>query len=453
MASEHSSISRANNSHSSLHLDESQSSRTISDLPVTSDLTLLRRREVEVGMVLGRGRYSEVSTIERLHFKKADAKKSLRPDGRYVMKHIQNKLFAHRGHRRVARDLTNAIADLVTEAMYLSKIRHPNIIRLRGLTKGGTSVLKRPGANAEDYFLVLDRMEETLEHRIHQKWKLKPQTTALVLDKTRYAWQMASALSYLHEHQIIYRDAKPSNMGFLRNPPDSPHPDRLQLFDFGLARELDEPPPAQGKKQRLYSLSASGTRRYMAPEIFNKEGKYNYSCDVYSWAIVYYECLSHVKPFADFTTQSHEELVCRLGGRPKLREIEWPDADGVSEEVEALLATAWHQDLLQRPSMARICEQLEDLLKRQGVVSEPSALAGYNNMNEENAIQVQQHFFANDPSAVIFLQKKTSTSELTVATDPIASDSEVDEDQANARWSLTSGRSSISSLNSIPRTN
>jgi serine/threonine protein kinase len=42
---------------------------------------------------------------------------------------------------------------------------------------------------------------------------------------------IASALSYLHEHGVIYRDLKPGNIGFDANSV-------VKLFDFGLSREL-----------------------------------------------------------------------------------------------------------------------------------------------------------------------------------------------------------------------
>ena len=225
-----------NNDSSMLLVDHSQStvSTTLADLPFTLDIPLLRRRDLEVGPLLGKGRYSQVHSITSIRFPSSTTTSSAtngeyrdhrndagtsdnddtnqtaeqqrqeqQPCRRYVMKHLQNKLFENRTHRRFAKDLTNALADLVLEAMYLSKLRHPNIITLRGLTLGGTSVLKRKGAVADDYFLILDQLDQTLDRRIHQTWKQKNDNTVeLVLTKTRYALQIADALSYLHDHQV-----------------------------------------------------------------------------------------------------------------------------------------------------------------------------------------------------------------------------------------------------------
>ncbi|CAB9523215.1 MAP kinase-activated protein kinase 2 (Fragment) [Seminavis robusta] len=468
----------------------SVSTRTLADLPFTADLPLYRRKDLEIGELLGRGRFSQVHAIDRIRHRTPGDNEYAYTEHRYVMKHIQNKLFASRHHRKFAKDLTSAIADLVTEAMYLTKLRHPHIVQLRGLTLGGTSVLKRKGAVGGDYFLLLDSMEETLDQRIQLTWKKlyatgrksssnssseqqqqQPrQPLSLLLAKTRYAWQMADAIKYLHDHQILYRDLKPENVGFILDS-SAPHDDndgdgddkkqyKLQLFDFGLARELDEPASNESK---LYSLSASGTRRYMAPETFNPPGKYNYKADVYSWAMVLYEMLSHIKPFALFTCQLHEELVCRLGGRPRIKEIQWPaecqtdeSARLLARELETLLHQAWNQNLQQRLSMAAVCDRVQEILQHQGQAAQQrveieedydqqrlsAKLKSLSNNNNSSAN-------LEDSAAMIIFQKKTSTSELTIATESMASDSELDEDHPRGRWSHSSARSSISSKGTL----
>jgi serine/threonine protein kinase len=430
-------------------LDRSSSTSSLADLPFSTDLPVFQRKDLTVGRLLGRGRFSQVHAID-------DHVEGLPEDRTYVMKHLQRKLFENRSHRRFAKDLTNALADLVLEAMYLSKfanMNHPHIVKLRGLTMGGTSVLKREGATHQDYFLILDRMEETLDQRIRTWKKQHPanNTTSLLVTKTEYALQIASALQFLHSQRILYRDCKPENIGFTSGD------NTLQLFDFGLARELAQGP--EEAPNRMYTLSASGTRRYMAPEIFLQR-KYGYKADCYSFAMVFYELLAMTKPFADFTTASHEELVCRLGGRPRLSEIEWPcdddddednsdDTDDVdaSEEIDNycpkehdplpqdvvdILQQAWSQSTYERLSMADISERLHSALERhERFIERQQHLKRISNATDytEDSIAtttsailpsvLQQHLQAGN-----VLKKKQSTSELTVSTDPIGSDSE-----------------------------
>jgi hypothetical protein len=197
----------------------------------------------------------------------------------------------------------------------------------------------------------------------------------------------------------------------------------------------------------------------MAPEVFNKSGKYNYKADVYSWSMCCFEMMSHAKPFALFNRQLHEELVCRLGGRPKMTEILWPaecnseeGAAKMAEDWAALLQATWTQNLHARLSIAKVCEQVQELLKRQGVERQGQGLSAQlrslprmNHVTSYNHnSQSESNNSGDDTAAMIFFQKKASASELTVATETMASDSELDDDQPRGRWSHSSARSGSS---------
>jgi len=64
--------------------------------------------------------------------------------------------------------------------------------------------------------------------------------------------QMCSALDHIHHHRIVHRDVKPSNIML------DEEGERSVLFDFGLAHDLDGPPPPEG---RVY-----GSPMFLAPE-------------------------------------------------------------------------------------------------------------------------------------------------------------------------------------------
>lgn len=74
------------------------------------------------------------------------------------------------------------------------------------------------------------------------------------------AVDVARGLEYLHSNRIIFRDLKPSNVGFLREG-------TIKLFDFGLAREI------LSDDHRM--TPNTGSLRWMAPEV-NKGEHYGY---------------------------------------------------------------------------------------------------------------------------------------------------------------------------------
>src|SRR2546421_6587809 len=225
--------------------------------------------------LLGQGGFAEVYLGEHIYLKSRAALKVL--------------------HTQLSEQDT---ASFVLEAQTLANLSHPHNVRVLDFAvQDGTP------------FLVIEYASHgTLRHRHAKGTRLPPETVAL------YVQQVASALQYAHDQQLIHRDVKPENL-LLNERFD------LLLSDFGL-----------GMFAR-HTLSQSiqefaGTALYMAPEQIR--GKPRPASDQYALGVVVYEWLTGDRPFRG----SLAEIVTQHLARPPpcLRE-RVPTLSSVLEEV------------------------------------------------------------------------------------------------------------------------
>lgn len=167
----------------------------------------------------------------------------------------------------------------------------------------------------------------------------------------RYAEHAAAALDYAHEHGIVHRDVKPSNLLL--------HPDgRLLLADFGIARLMDqtdggaagevELPPLEigGEHALTQTGSAMGTPEYMAPEQVRGEAA-GAAADIYALGIVTYVMLAGRSPFAGGDTNT--VLARQLADPPlPLRTIRGE----ITPRMEEVIFWALAKDPKDRPATA-----------------------------------------------------------------------------------------------------
>ncbi|XP_041812326.1 serine/threonine-protein kinase Nek4 isoform X2 [Chelmon rostratus] len=208
--------------------------------------------------VVGKGSYGEVNLVKH----KTDRKQ-------YVIKKL-NLITSSKRERRAAEQ----------EAQLLSQLRHPNIVTYRESWEGDDCQL----------YIVMGFCEGgDLYHR------LKQQKGELLPERQVVEWfvQIAMALQYLHERNILHRDLKTQNIFLTKT-------NIIKVGDLGIARVLEN--------QNDMASTLIGTPYYMSPELFSNK-PYNHKSDVWALGCCVYEMstLKHA-----FNAKDMNSLVYRI---------------------------------------------------------------------------------------------------------------------------------------------
>ncbi|XP_074486642.1 serine/threonine-protein kinase Nek4 isoform X2 [Sebastes fasciatus] len=208
--------------------------------------------------VVGKGSYGEVNLVKH----KTDRKQ-------YVIKKL-NLTTSSKRERRAAEQ----------EAQLLSQLRHPNIVTYRESWEGDDCQL----------YIVMGFCEGgDLYHR------LKQQKGELLPERQVVEWfvQIAMALQYLHERNILHRDLKTQNIFLTKT-------NIIKVGDLGIARVLEN--------QNDMASTLIGTPYYMSPELFSNK-PYNHKSDVWALGCCVYEMstLKHA-----FNAKDMNSLVYRI---------------------------------------------------------------------------------------------------------------------------------------------
>eukprot|EP00117_Sycon_ciliatum_P025517 scpid2720/ scgid5797/ Leucine-rich repeat serine/threonine-protein kinase 1 len=179
----------------------------------------------------------------------------------------------------------------------LANLNHDNIVKLLGVNRKPLRMImaRAPAGNLKNWLGK------------YRSQSIKLPSDVLLACLT----QMASALEYLHDKQIIYRDLKPGNTLVWSFPaptpigsPEDKTPVLIRLADYGIS-QFCSPSGIKGLKD--------GTRVYMAPEVVQYGGKetFNEKIDVYAYGANMYELLALSPPYANECMLSITEQIKR----------------------------------------------------------------------------------------------------------------------------------------------
>lgn len=216
-------------------------------MPLQTGQVLLERYRID--QLLGEGTFGYVYQATDLFSNTYVAIKELRPD----------LLYDSDAFRRFTRE-----ADAVRE------LDHPNIVAGYGLETTETG-----------YYIVMEYMDAgNLADLLHERGSLTPEESVSV------TLQILNALTTIHQHGIIHRDIKPTNILFSQDG-------CIKLGDFGTAHI-----PIRGEQSLTIAGTVIGTINHMSPE--QARGlRVDARSDIYEVGALLYEMLAG-RPYQNF---------------------------------------------------------------------------------------------------------------------------------------------------------
>jgi hypothetical protein len=245
------------------------------------------------------------------------------------------------------------------ESEVLARLCHPDVVRVVGWSES------RNGVNKS---IVMELMQEDLSNFLRERLDNNESEGSAdvplsILAAVHLMLQVARGLKYLHSRRVAHRDVKSRNIlvKSLSGAPELEYSEgylNAKLADFGLSKTKNSSTRYANQTPNV------GTRRWMAPEVFEiikdnmdsdsvplPEIAHPFKADVYSFAIVCYEILTGKEPFEDERMSDLYKRVVLEHARPELPEI-------CPIRLVSFIRRCWDRDPLSRPDFPEICKEL-----------------------------------------------------------------------------------------------
>jgi len=219
------------------------------------------------------------------------------------------------------------------EILTVARLQHPHIV----------PILKAGELDGIPYFVMPHVDGESLDVTLRRTGRLGVRETLGILK------DVARALAFAHERNVVHRDIKPGNILLSSGS--------ATVTDFGVSKALSSARRSGEKGNGLTNTGMSlGTILYMAPEQAAGDPEIDGRADIYSLGVTAYEMLSGTAPFANLNPR--EMLTARLTLPPVPLSTVRKD---VPAGLERLIARCLAIDPAHRPqTAAALVEALED---------------------------------------------------------------------------------------------
>ncbi len=247
------------------------------------------------------------------------------------------------------------VARFFREAQAAAALRSPHVVQI--LDHGVDGVP----------YIAMELLEgETLEQRLERHGVLPYHQTAEIMT------HVARAISKAHEVGIVHRDLKPGNVFIVKNDDE----EVAKVLDFGIAKVTPVAGLEEGANVATRTGSLVGTPCYMSPEQALGHKTIDYRSDLWSLAVIAFECVVGKRPF---DSEALGDLIVAICARPipvpskmgkvpegfdawwakaSCREVEgrFQSAKELAEALRAVLApeTISHRTRLTQPSSPSI---------------------------------------------------------------------------------------------------
>lgn len=224
------------------------------------------------------------------------------------------------------------ISNFVREVNITLKLNHPAILRTIGYNPID------PNNEPQPFLLFECPSNKTLDEIIGWDNDMKDYVNWDDTKKLIVIYGIASAMAYLHSHNIIHRDLNVYNICLDYNK-------MPKITGFNISKEIKDGKPTKSKKIK-------GTPAYLAPEVFLKH-EYSKASDVYSFGLLLYEILTDKMPFdVNSNAIDIKRFIADQNKRPKFNKA-------IPKSYRHLIEKCWSQNPEERPTFDEIVQNLK----------------------------------------------------------------------------------------------